>query len=180
MTAPSAPSTGVRWMMFNGVGLLGALVQLAVLGLLVHVAHVGYLFATPVAVEAALLHNFAWHRRWTWRDRAAAAGGPSPWTALGRFHAANGAVSLAGNVAVMALAAGALHLPPVAANVVAILVCSLVNYALGDRWVFGWPAAARPQAPASLPGGGSDELTAIVAHARRGLRTRARCRCTTG
>ncbi len=28
-----------------------------------------YLVATALAVEMAVLHNFFWHRRWTWADR---------------------------------------------------------------------------------------------------------------
>ena len=64
--------TLTRWLAFNGVGALGVIVQLAVLALLVHGASVHYLVATAIAVEAAVLHNFAWHQRWTWRDRPAA------------------------------------------------------------------------------------------------------------
>jgi putative flippase GtrA len=112
---------------------------------------VNYLVATAIADEAAVLHNFAWHRRWTWRDRAASVDRRASRAALGRFHLANGLVSLVGNVALMALLAGTLHLPPVAANALAILVCSLVNFALGDRWVFSEPAAHWPPAAAGLP-----------------------------
>ena len=53
-------------------------------------ARLHYLVATAIAVEAAVLHNFCWHQRWTWRDRRAA----SRTTAvrrLGRFHLLNGA-----------------------------------------------------------------------------------------
>ena len=54
-----------RWCVFNGIGLAGAAVQLAVLWMLL-AARVHYLPATILAVEAALLHNFLWHERWTW------------------------------------------------------------------------------------------------------------------
>ena len=60
-----------RWCVFNGIGLAGAAVQLAVLWMLL-AARVHYLPATLLAVEAALLHNFLWHERWTWSDRPAA------------------------------------------------------------------------------------------------------------
>ncbi len=49
---------------FAGIGLIGFGVQLATLALLV-LAGWPYLVATCVAVEAAVLHNFAWHERWT-------------------------------------------------------------------------------------------------------------------
>ena len=54
-----------RWLAFNGVGLLGVGVQLGLVALLTHAAGLHYLLATAIAVEAAVLHNFIWHQRWT-------------------------------------------------------------------------------------------------------------------
>ncbi|HZA35631.1 MAG TPA: GtrA family protein, partial [Vicinamibacterales bacterium] len=59
-----------RWVSFAGVGLMGFGVQVAVLGLLTAGAGLATAAATAIAVEAAVLHNFVWHERWTWRDRA--------------------------------------------------------------------------------------------------------------
>ena len=64
-----------RWWRFNAVGVLGFVVQLGVLGLCAHALHWDYLLATALAVEAALLHNFFWHERYTWADRTARAPG---------------------------------------------------------------------------------------------------------
>lgn len=123
-----------RFGIFNVVGVVGFTVQLAVLWLLVHHAGVHYLAATAIATEAAVLHNFAWHRFWTWRDRAATRLG---WLGrLGRFHLANGAVSLGGNVALMYVFTGVLGVPYLPANVTAVMVCASVNFLAGDRWVF--------------------------------------------
>jgi putative flippase GtrA len=122
-----------RWLVFNAVGVLGFGVQLAVLGALLH-AGVHYLAATAVAVEAAVLHNFAWHERWTWRDRPAI--GASRLARLWRFHLLNGFVSLLGNLALMRLLVGALHVPPMPANLIAVVACAIVNFVAGDRLVF--------------------------------------------
>ena len=65
-----------RFLKFNGVGAIGFALQLALLALLLRLG-LHYLAATALAVELTILHNFAWHERWTWRDRPAAAGGPS-------------------------------------------------------------------------------------------------------
>ena len=73
-------------------------VQLTALALLTH-AGWPVLLATALAVEAAVLHNFVWHERWTWSDRPVR--GPQRLARLGQFHLANGAVSLGGNVVVM-------------------------------------------------------------------------------
>lgn len=108
--------------------------QLAALSLLTG-AGVWYLAATALAVEAALVHNFLWHERMTWRDRAT----PLLRHLLGRFlrfQAANGAISLVGNLLVMRLLVGALHLPVLWANLGAIAACGAVNFVVSDRLVF--------------------------------------------
>ena len=123
-----------RWLAFNAVGLTGVLVQLAVLAALTRGAGLDVPVATLVAVEAAVLHNFFWHQRWTWRDRPAA-GRREVAGRLVRFHAANGFVSFVGNIAITSWLAG-LGLEPVLANLIAIIACSLVNFAAGDLLVF--------------------------------------------
>jgi dolichol-phosphate mannosyltransferase len=125
---------GRRFFRFNVVGAIGIAVQLAVLEALLRL-DVNYLLATVLAVEAAILHNFVWHERYTWRDRA----GVSRWewmARLVRFHLANGVVSLAGNALLMRLLVGEAHLPAVIANGMAIAACGLVNFVLGDRVVY--------------------------------------------
>jgi len=51
----------MRWIRFNLVGAMGAMVQAGLLFLLTERARVDYLTATGLAVEAAILHNFVWH-----------------------------------------------------------------------------------------------------------------------
>lgn len=125
---------GRRWLKFHFVGALGIGVQLAALGLLT-AAGVWYLAATALAVEAALVHNFVWHERMTWRDRAA----PLLRHLLGRFlrfQMANGLISLLGNLLLMRLLVGALHLPVLWANLGAISACAALNFVVSDRLVF--------------------------------------------
>jgi putative flippase GtrA len=55
---------------------------------------------------------------------------------LWRFQVSNGAVSLAGNAVLMKLLVGRAHLPVLVASCVAIFVCGLVNFWLGDNWAF--------------------------------------------
>ena len=120
-----------RFVVFNAVGAMGAGVQLACVAVLTGVARVHYAEATPVAVACAVVHNVIWHRRWTWRDRRTAF-----WPALVRFAMSNGVVSLIGNMAVMTTLVSGAHVPAVAANLVAIVVCGLLNFVLGDVMVF--------------------------------------------
>jgi putative flippase GtrA len=108
-------------------------VQLAVLAALMRMT-IHYLVATTLAIEATLIHNFAWHLRFTWRDRRSETGLVGR---LVRFHLSNGLVSMAGNLALMPWLVGVVGMPVLIANGVAILCCSIVNFCLGDAWVFG-------------------------------------------
>jgi putative flippase GtrA len=120
---------------FNLVGGIGIAVQLAALAIFRSWVKLDYLWATGLAVEIAVLHNFLWHVRFTWADRP-----PRRWThslfRLAKFNASNGAVSIVGNLLLMRLLVGQLKFNYVVANLLAIVVCSLVNFVLGDRFVF--------------------------------------------
>ncbi len=129
----------IRWCKFNAVGVLGMGVQLVSLALIRRRTNGHYLVATAAAVGITLLHNFAWHQVYTWRDRRH---GSALLGQLLRFHLSNGLVSMAGNLALMRILAGAAHMPVVAANGIAILCCSVVNFFLGDKWVFARRIAA--------------------------------------
>ena len=123
-----------RWAKFNGVGLAGVAVQLTVLAALLAVADLPLGIATALAVEATLLHNFVWHQQVTWRDRRAR-NRRELFARLARFHALNGCVSLAGNIVVTA-ALVSCGIDPLLSNLVAIMLCSSVNFFAGDRIVF--------------------------------------------
>lgn len=127
---------GRRWLKFNAVGVLGFLVQIAALALFVSGLRMNYLLATALAVETAALHNFVWHEHYTWRDRTR----QSPGGALGRlvrFNLTTGALSIAGNVVLMRVLVGRLRVPYLAANVLAIVACSVANFAASHWLVFG-------------------------------------------
>jgi putative flippase GtrA len=138
VSANGAIELGTRWIKFNVVGALGIGVQLGVLFVLMRL-RLNYLLATALAVEAAVLHNFLWHERFTWADRGRNPAGKR----LLRFNCTTGAISIAGNLLLMSLLAGEAHLPTMLANAISIAACSLVNFLVSDRWVFrrkGWRA----------------------------------------
>ena len=125
----------MRWLKFNAVASLGIGVQLAVLGTLKNGFHLNYLLATALAVEAAVLHNFLWHERYTWADRVKPSWRKSLPRLL-RFNLTNGGVSIAGNLALMKLMVDLGHLNYLVANGVAIVLCSLANFLVSEHWVF--------------------------------------------
>ena len=135
--------TILRWIKFNAVGGIGIGVQLGALAFLRSALHLDYLVATALAVETAVIHNFLWHERFTWRDRPAAHTLQSL-VRLAKFNATNGGVSLVGNLLIMRAFVGQLRMNYVVANLIAVSTCSLVNFLLSDWVVF---AARRGMIP---------------------------------
>jgi putative flippase GtrA len=158
--------TFVRWLRFNFVGGIGIFVQFVVLFLMKNVLHLDYLAATALAVEAAVVHNFIWHERYTWADRvqpswrtsAPASGakaqsslstlfaalkrcatqmlGSRTFTRFLRFNLTTGAVSIVGNLALMKVMVGVGQMNYLVANGIAIALCSLANFLVSEEWVF--------------------------------------------
>jgi dolichol-phosphate mannosyltransferase len=133
---------GGRWLKFNAVGGIGIAVQLAVLAALKSGLGLNYLLATVLAVEAAVLHNFLWHRSWTWKGRRAG------WTELARFNLTTGALSILSNVVFMHVLVWRFGVPYLPANLMSIALTSVANFLLAELFVFrptpsdGAPAAS--------------------------------------
>ena len=146
-----APRTLVRWMKFNFVGGIGIVVQLVVLLLLKSVLQFNYLTATALAVEAAVIHNFIWHERFTWADRTSRDRAKSAWCKsllrFVRFNLTTGGVSVAGNLALMKLLVGMGHVNYLPANGIAIFLCSVANFLVSEQWVFQEEPALKPLMP---------------------------------
>lgn len=138
----------LRFLRFNVVSGLGIFVQLAAAAWLVSVAGLHYIVGTALAIELAVLHNFAWHERWTWRDRPGTKTHDLFFRCL-VFHAGNGCVSLLGSLALLPVLVGVLHLHYLVANLAAIGATGLLNFLISDRLVFqiGDPADRRPGLP---------------------------------
>ena len=134
--APPAPPRGMtrRWCVFNAVGVMGATWQLLVLTVLIRLLGIDGPVATALAVEAAILHNFLWHERWTWGERDAGTGGR--WLRLARFNLVAGALSITTNVVLTAAYAEAFAMDYVLANLLAIGSCSILTFLASDRLVF--------------------------------------------
>jgi putative flippase GtrA len=126
----------VHWIKFNVVGVLGFALQAGALFALTHNSHpISYLTATVLAVELAILNNFFWHQLWTWRDRPSSTVNETL-RRLAKFNLTTGLVSIAGNLIFMSILVGRLGVAMVLANLISVLVCSLLNFILADRLAF--------------------------------------------
>jgi len=94
-----------------------------------------------LAVETAVLHNFAWHEKFTWRDRASVHYREVVKRLL-RFNLTTGMVSIIGNVVIMRFLVGQEHFPYMMANVVAIGCCSILNFLCSEVIVFRKPVTS--------------------------------------
>lgn len=123
----------LRFTRFSVVGVLGLGVQLVVVVLLAHGLGVDPVWATEAGVCAAVVHNFGWHVRWTWRDRMEA--GMSRPGAFLRFAGANGTISWLGS-ALLIPALTAAGVPVLPANLVTIAACGVLNYRVAELRCF--------------------------------------------
>ena len=131
----------MRLLRFSVAGLIGFLVQVAAIALLVSFTSMHYLIATILAVEVAILINFAWHERWTWRDRPAV-NERERWVRLARFNAMTGLTSIAGSVIVTVVLVELLSLSPIVANIISVIALGGLNFAGANTLVFRAGAAA--------------------------------------
>ena len=122
----------VHWLKFNLVGGMGIGVQLIVLTGLKFGLHIDYLLATALAVEAAVVHNFIWHERFTWSER----GSKNVALRFLKFNLTAGTFSILGNILLMALFVHLGRMNYLLANLATIAVCSLGNFLVSDRLVF--------------------------------------------
>jgi putative flippase GtrA len=132
----------VRWLKFNVVGAAGIVLHLGLLALFVHVLQIHPLLSTALAIEAAILHKFYWHRRWTWGDRCCG-GGERVLSMFLRFNLACGVVSIGGSLLSVHLLTRSFGLDPVLSNLLALAPCALLNFLICDWLIFVGLAPAR-------------------------------------
>jgi len=125
-----------HWIKFNVVGLFGFALQTGALFVFTrNMPRLSYLAATAIAVELAVLNNFVWHQRWTWRDRPSLTK-VDTLRRLAKFNVTTGLVSLVGNLVLMSVLVGGLGLPIVGANLLTVAACSILSFFLADRIAF--------------------------------------------
>ena len=131
-----------RWIRFSAGGAYGSLLQLLALVLLAKWLPLAW--ATALAVEIAVLHNFIWHELYTWQDRHVR-GLRALLGRLVRFQMSNGLISIAGNVVFTSVLHDHFGIPAVVANVIAIGLCGAFNFAAGEWLVFASAPKSYPE-----------------------------------
>jgi len=123
----------VRFVRFSIAGATGFAAQIAIVGVLANLLGIYYLAATAIAVEAAIVINFLWHERWTWRDRTGSSGALPRFL---KFNALTAATSIIGSVAITGILVEYFTFSPMLANVISVIVLSVINFVGADSLVF--------------------------------------------
>ena len=125
-------ATGVRWLRFNLVGIMGFALQTTTLLVLVRWAGLGTAAAVTIAVLAAVSHNFFWHEYFTWPNLPR----ESRFNRWLSFNVSTGTLSVVSNVIVTMTVTRTTGLSLVVSNVIAVAIVSLANYWVSDRLIF--------------------------------------------
>jgi putative flippase GtrA len=124
------PHNWIQLLKFCAVGASGYAVNLAVFWVCVELVGLHYLLAATCAFVVAVTNNFWWNRHWTFKARSGAARFQAP-----RFFAVSILAFLVA-AAVLELLVSVAGLPEVAAQAIAIVVATPLNFIGNKMWSF--------------------------------------------
>ena len=124
-----------RWVKFHMIGLMGMVVDMSLRTFFKNGLGLEYRLATALAVEAAVLHNFCWHERYTWKDRKSLHY-TDVLKRLLRFNLTTGLISLVGNLLIVSFLVGQFGMAYPVASLCAIAACSCLNFLASEVIVF--------------------------------------------
>jgi dolichol-phosphate mannosyltransferase len=135
-----------RFLKFALVGGTGVAVNMFTFWTLTSSLGMHYLVAGPIAIQAAICSNFVLNSLWTFADRQTR-------TLDVHTFARYELVSVGGmvtNLVLLQLLAGALRVPPMAANFAGIAGGTVWNYVLSTRWTWAPQAGGRSRHVSTL------------------------------
>ena len=124
------PHNWLQLLKFCAVGASGYVVNLAVFYVCVELVGLHYLLAAAVAFVVAVTNNFWWNRHWTFRARSGAKRFQAP-----RFFAVSIMAFLVA-ASVLELLVSVAGLPELAAQAIAIVVATPLNFIGNKMWSF--------------------------------------------
>ncbi len=123
-----------RFITFTFVGISGIVVNNAILFYAKEYLYVPVSLASLIAIQIAIFNNFIWNRKFTWTDREMK-GYQAIRTGLIKFTLVSW---IAGglNWVILLILYHSFGLHYIIANLIAILIASVLNYLLNDLWTF--------------------------------------------
>ncbi len=126
----------VRFMKHNLVGIVGNFWKFILMLFFREILQIGYLAATALAVEAALLHNFFWHQHWTWSKRAERLTFHRMGIRLFRYHLSVGLMAMIANLGLMRYLVGEWGMHYLSALFLTTAITGTVSFLLAAFWIF--------------------------------------------
>ncbi|NQV16340.1 GtrA family protein [bacterium] len=123
-----------RFIIFSLVGISGIVVNNAILYYAKEYLYIPIPIASLIAIQIAIFNNFIWNHRFTWMDREMR-GYPAIRNGLFKFTMVSW-IAGALNWIILLLLTHFAGLYYILANLIAILVASILNYFLNDLWTF--------------------------------------------
>ena len=117
------------------VGWIGMIVNSCCLFLFKGILDVPLIPASLMAIEIAIVHNFFWHRHWTWRDR----NGEEDQSLLRQlltYNLMTGSVDLVANVTVLWLLTTFLGIYYMIANIAGMIMGPFIKFWLNEKVIF--------------------------------------------
>jgi putative flippase GtrA len=118
---------------FCVIGGVGYVINLTVFALLVHTCGLHHIAAAVGAFCIAVINNFVWNRRWTFRH--CAVDGRTSFQAARFFAVSLGSLCL--NIAALELLVGEFEVPELSAQALAVAIAMPVNFTGNKLWTFG-------------------------------------------
>jgi dolichol-phosphate mannosyltransferase len=125
----------IRFIKFGIVGGSGILVNMGFLWFFTEIAGLYYLISSVLAIALAMINNFIWNDRWTWRDR----GEPGIKAYLSRiikFIVVSSIAAYIGNLGVLWILTHYFHVYYLISNLIGIAVGTALNYSVNNIWTF--------------------------------------------
>lgn len=114
---------------------MGALVNTGVLYLMKGVLGVPLIPASMIAIELAIVHNFIWHRNWTWKKRLADK--PEPFfRQLLVYNTATGLIDILVNVSLLWILTTFFGVYYLIANVFGMIMGPVIKFWLNEKVIF--------------------------------------------
>jgi len=121
-----------EFMKFAVVGGSGVIVNMGCFFLLTRYASLDIEFASPVAIEISILTNFFLNNLWTFRKRKTRV---PFWSRILRYHLVTGLAGIV-NYVTLLLLAKIFGIPDLIANLIGIVLGTLINFFLNSLWTW--------------------------------------------
>ena len=127
-----APGRLEEFIKFAVVGGSGVVVNMGCFFFLTRYGGLNIKFASPIAIEVSILTNFFLNNLWTFRKRKT----PVPfYSRLLRYHLVTGLAGIV-NYFTLLLLANVFGIPDMVANLIGIILGTLINFFLNSMWTW--------------------------------------------